>query len=272
MTGTSTAITTERIRHQLKFRIAEVVSNTRITPNMARIVVETPDLEGFSSPGYDDHVKLFFAPANAELAMPQPGPNGLEFPEGAPRPEGRDYTPRHFDPETNRLTLDFVIHGDGIATSWAASARPGDKVGVGGPRASFLVRGEPDWHLLVGDETALPAIGRRIEELGTGSRIIAVIEIANAAERQSFETGADLHIDWIERDGIAAGMDDRLLLAIRNLSLPEGSGYAFIAGEAATSKAIRKHLVEERGMSGDHVKAAGYWQLGEADFYDGHEH
>ena len=258
----------ERVRHELRFRIAEVVRNERITSRMARITLTSPDFEGFRSDAYDDHVKLFFAPPGESLAMPTPGPNGLVFPEGAVRPEARDYTPRRFDRARREVVIDFVLHGDGPAASWAARAASGDTVGVGGPRASFVVRGEFDWYLLVGDETALPAIARRIEELPSGARVMAFVEVAGAAERQQFETAAALELHWLLRDDPGA---PKLVEAVAATDLPAGTGYAFVAGEAAMATALRAQLVG-RGCDPDFVKAAGYWRLGEADFDDGHAH
>lgn len=264
------SITLERVRHDLKFRVAEVVETSFVTPHMKRVVLTSPDFEGFESPGYDDHVKLFFASPGSELVMPVAGPNGPEIPLGVPRPEGRDYTPRFFDPATNELTIDFVIHGHGVASSWAANARPGDRLGVGGPRGSFMVRGQADWYLLVGDETALPAIGRRIEELPAGADIYAFIEVLDLAEQQSFHTAANLNARWIVRDPQAPGQF--LAQSVENADLPDGTGYAFIAGEAEMSKRVRAHLVDHKGFDPAHVRAVGYWHKDESDFYDGHEH
>ncbi|WP_137152264.1 siderophore-interacting protein [Devosia sp. FKR38] len=258
----------ERIRHELKFRIAEVVRCQRLTPRMARITLHHSDFAQFPSLAYDDHVKLFIPQAGVPLAMPMAGPNGLVWPEGAARPEGRDYTPRSFDQARQEVVIDFVLHGDGPASTWAARAQPGDRLGIGGPRGSFVVKGEFDYYLLVGDETALPAIGRRIEELPAGARVIAYIEIADAAERQAFATAATVEIHWLERAAGAPG----LLAAIGAADLPDGRGYAFIAGESATSTAIRDHLVTDRNLDSDLIKAAGYWRRGEADHDDGHEH
>jgi NADPH-dependent ferric siderophore reductase len=257
--------TTERGRHELRFRIAKVVRNERLTPRMARITLHDPDFVRFTSDAYDDHVKLFFARPGEALALPVAGPHGLDFPGG--RPEGRDYTPRSFDTAKGEVVIDFVLHGDGPAASWAAAAKPGDTVGVGGPRASFVVRGAYDWYLLAGDETALPAIGRRIEELPAGASVLALIEIADAAERQIFHTAAHLELRWVFR---SAG--ERLEDAVRQAALPPGTAYAFVAGESATTAAIRDHLVNMRGMDPGCIKAAGYWRSGEADFYDGHAH
>lgn len=262
---------TERVRHELKLRIAEVVEAYHLSPLMVRVKLTSPEFEDFNSLAYDDHCKLFFPVNGAELPIPQASEKGLSWPEDN-RPEGRDYTPRKFDREKRELTLDFVVHGDGPATSWAANAKPGDKIGVGGPRGSFVLRGEFDWYLLIGDETALPAIGRRIEELPEGAKVIAYIEIADAKERQSFETKADLDLHWIERNGISAGMSDTLVNTVRNITLPEGEGYAFVAGEASMAKAVRSILVDQLGVNSDFVKAAGYWRFGEEDFDDGHAH
>ncbi len=257
----------ERIRHELKFRLAEVVSNERLTPRMARVTLSHPDFTSFPSAAYDDHVKLFFPPAGGSLAMPTPGPNGLEWPAGAPRPEGRDYTPRRFDTARGEVVIDFVLHEGGVASAWAERAGPGDQLGIGGPRASFVVREGFDYYVLVGDETALPAIGRRIEELPTGARIVAFIEIADPGERQAFHAAAELDVTWVERSTGAALLD-----AVRSATLPSGTGYIFIAGEASTSTSIREHFVNECGHDPDLVKAAGYWRRGESDFYDGHQH
>lgn len=263
---------TERVRHELKFRICKTVSSTYLTPKMIRVQVTSPDLAGFASFGYDDHVKLFFAAQGSEIAMPEIGPNGLQYPKHLPPPDARDYTPRHFDADTNTLTLDFVVHGDGPAITWARNTKPGDTIGVGGPRASFVVKKSFDWYLLIGDETALPAIGRRIEELPAGTKIIAFAEIANAEERQTFEARPDIDIYWLERNEKIAGDNALILDALRCLSLPEGEGYVFVAGEAEMSKSVRAYLVDECGHNPDWIKAAGYWHFGEADFYDGHAH
>ena len=261
---------TERRRHALKFRLATVVSNERITPKMARVTLQTPDFADFTSDAYDDHVKLFFAPAGTALTLPEPGPNGMVFPEGTERPPARDYTPRRIDLAKGEVVFDFVLHGDGPAASWAETAAPGDKLGVGGPRASFVVADVFDWYLLVGDETALPAIGRRIEELPTGKRIIAFIEVADAAEIQPLSVPGDkLELHWVNRSDANA---PSLIEQVRAANLPEGNGYAFIAGEAVMSTTLRDYLVETLGWDADRIKAAGYWRQGDSDFDDGHAH
>jgi NADPH-dependent ferric siderophore reductase len=240
-----------------------VAEAARLTPRMMRVVFESEELEGFRSDAFDDHIRLFFPVPGAALRRPRRGPNGLIYPEGAPRPVSRDYTPRRFDPSRNRLTVDFVLHGEGPGSGWAERARPGDTIGVAGPQNSQVVRGTYDWHLFAGDETALPAIGRRIEELASGQRIVAVIEIADARERQTFATGAETDIRWVERDK-APGRTP-LLDAVQSTAIPRGRGFAFVACENASARELRRHLLADRGLDPAAVRAYRFWQRGSPD-------
>src|SRR5215470_17078434 len=188
---TTTVRTARRVRHATKMRLLQVREVSRLTPKMVRIVVGGEALAGFVSAAHDDHVKLLFPqPGQDKPVLPTPTPNGPVYPEGAPRPAARDYTPRSYDAAANTLTIDFVLHGEGPATSWAAQAQPGHFLGIGGPRGSFIVPDDFDWYLLAGDETALPAIGRRLEELPPGTHALVVVEVADAGEEQHFDTRA----------------------------------------------------------------------------------
>ena len=82
----------------------------------------------------------------------------------------RDYTPRRYDLDTLELDIDFVLHGDGPASTWAEQAKPGQFLHIGGPRGSMIVPDIFDSYLLIGDETALPAIARRLEGLAAESQ------------------------------------------------------------------------------------------------------
>lgn len=261
--ASTTERTVRRVRHEAKRRMLVVRDVSHITPKMVRVVVGGGELAGFVSAAHDDHVKLFFPPPGQEKPVfPTQTPNGPVYPEGAPRPAARDYTPRRYDAAANALTIDFVLHGDGPATAWAALARPGSFLGVGGPRGSFVVPDDFDWYLFAGDETALPAIGRRLEELPAGSRAIVVAEVADAGEEQNFETRARLETHWLHRDGAEPGDPSLLQKTIASLKLPPGEGYAWVAAEAATAKSLRRHLVDRRGLPKDRVKAAAYWKRG----------
>lgn len=182
-----------RVRHDLKCRMLRVSHVRRLSPKMVRVTLTGDDLAGFVSAGFDDHVKLFFPPEGSEKpVLPTLGANGPVFPEGAERPDRRDYTPRSYDAARNELAIDFALHESGPATKWAESAEPGQFLGVAGPRGSFVVPVDFDWHLLVGDETALPAIGRRLEELPAGTRAIVVAEVDGPADEIALTSAAPL--------------------------------------------------------------------------------
>jgi len=260
---TTTVRTARRVRHETKMRLLQVREVSRLTPKMVRVVVGGEALAGFVSAAHDDHVKLFFPqPGQDKPVLPTPTPNGPVYPDGAPRPAARDYTPRRYDAVANTLAIDFVLHGEGPATTWAIQARPGQFLGVGGPRGSFIAPDDFDWYLLAGDETAIPAIGRRLEELPAGTRVIAVVEVADPAEEQQFQTPTCLEMHWLHRAGADAGNHLLLQRALTELVLPSGEGYAWVAAEASAAKALRRYLVDQRGLPKDRVKAAAYWKQG----------
>lgn len=257
-----------RVRHETRMRLLDVVSVTDVTPLMRRFRL-SGDMEGFASDGHADHIKAFFFPDGVEPKVVPIGQRGAEFAEGE-RPEMRDYTPRYWNIAECWIELDFVLHGDGPASSWAAKATIGSKLVIGGPRGSLVVPPAFDWYLLAGDETALPALARRIEELPAGSKVVAVIEVADAAEEQTFQTATDLSLTYLHRNGQPAGTTTLVLDTIKTMAFPPGDAYAYLAGESSMSRAVRAHLTDERGFNPEYVKAAGYWLLGVADAEEPH--
>lgn len=276
MNDTATASSTpdrlpRRVRHALRFRKLEVRTVQRLTPHLIRITLSGDELAGFTSPGFDDHAKIFFPDAaSGRLTLPTAGPEGPVWPPGA-KPAMRDYTPRRHDARAGTLEIDFALHDAGPATRWAEAAKPGDVVGVGGPRGSFIIPTAFDWHLLIGDDTALPAIARRLAELPAGARAVVLAEVDGEADQIPFETQAALDLRWVHRGGAEPGTGAPLLDALRELTLPGGDFHAWVACESGAAKAIRAHLVGERGAHPKWVKAAGYWRRGAAATHDTHE-
>lgn len=266
-TGSTRDLTVQRVRHPLKMRMLQVVRTRLVSPQLLRVTLHGPDLADFVSASFDDHVKVFFPQGGADKpAMPEVGPNGPVFAEGKPRPPARDYTPRRYDAAAQELDIEFVLHGDGPASTWAAQAQPGQYLGVGGPRGSFVVPKEFDWHLLVGDETALPAIGRRLEELGANTRALVVVEVPDAAAEIPLPSAANVEVHWLHRGN---GPEGSLLEpALRKIGLPHGEGYVWAAGESAAIKAVRQHLVAERGIAKTRIRASSYWKRGAAAVHE----
>jgi NADPH-dependent ferric siderophore reductase len=238
-----------RQRHDTRRRTLTVATIETMGGPMRRLVFTSPELHDFVSGSADDHIKLFFTGADGETVM-------------------RDFTPRRFDPAAGTLTIDFALHQAGPATQWAAAAQVGDTLGIGGPRGSAVVPDDFDWYLLIGDETALPAIGRRVEELRAGVPVITLAVVDAAADAQSFATQAAWTGHWVHRAGTAASDADLLLGAVRDITLPAGEGFIWIAAETSVARALRDYVQSTLGHPKPWLKAAGYWTRGEADASD----
>ena len=241
-----------RVTHEVKRRRLDVLRVVDITPRMRRITLGGPELAGFVSLGSDDHIKLMFAQNAAEQAALQSPTFNIKG--DGPQPAMRDYTPRRFDLSLGELDIDFVLHGDGPASTWAEQAQVGQQLYIGGPRGSMIVPDIFDSYLLIGDETALPAIARRLEELPAGRRVLAVIEIADAAEQQALQSAAEVDVIWVLR-----GQAD-LLDTVRTLTLPSGALYTFVAMETKLSRQVRRVLLDTHKVDEAFLKAVGYWR------------
>lgn len=240
------------MRRETRSRLLRVADIEQITPKMRRLRFASPDLHDFESLAPDDHVKLF---------VPNPIAAG-----GDGNPCMRDYTPRAFDPAQGTLTIDFALHEAGPATAWALAAQPGDAIEIGGPRGSIIVADDFDWYLLIGDETALPAIGRRVESLRAGVLVKTIVVISGDAERQAFTTRAAWHALWVCRDGKQVDDAGLLRAALTDFGpLPDGDGYIWIAAEAHVARTLRTCVLETLGHPKTWVKASGYWMIGQAD-------
>jgi NADPH-dependent ferric siderophore reductase len=246
-----------RVRHEPRRRTLEVKQVDKIAAHMIRVTLGG-DLEGFTSLGFDDHIKLFF-------------PDPPAAPGSEPQTLARDYTPRRYDAAHNALEIEFAIHDAGPATRWAEKVRPGDPLTIGGPRGSFIIPTNFDWHLLVGDETAIPAIGRRLAELPPGTRAVVIAEVDGPGDEIKFDTAADVSVTFAHREGVAAGASDVLARTLKTTRLPAGDYYAWVACESLIAKALRVQLLAEHGANKKWMRAAGYWRRGAAAVHDTHD-
>ncbi|OFS71636.1 NADPH-dependent ferric siderophore reductase [Pseudomonas sp. HMSC08G10] len=242
--------TIHRINHEIRQRRLQVLRVTDLTPRMRRITLGGTELQGFTSVGSDDHIKLLFALSPEEQQAIDARNLGRD---GGARPTMREYTPRRIDLVVNELDIDFVLHGDGPASTWAAQAAPGQTLDIAGPRASMVVPDIFDSYLLIGDETAIPAIGRRLEELPAGRRVLALIQIEDEQEQQPLPSKAQVEVIWVHRH------QDDLLAMLEQLALPPGALYAWVALEKTLTRQA-KALLLEKGVKDDALKAAAYWR------------
>ncbi|MGW6024579.1 siderophore-interacting protein [Streptomyces sp. NPDC055099] len=244
-----------------KAHVAQVVRTERLTPHMQRVVLGGEGLAEFTVGDSTDHyVKLLF---DAE-GVTYPEPFDMQrIREEFPRdqwPVTRTYTVRSWDPQTRELAVDFVVHGDeGLAGPWAQHVQPGATVRFLGPGGGYAPDADADWHLLAGDESALPAIAASLEALPEGAKAYAFVEVADADEEQKISSVAE--IVWLHRGQRPVG--EALVEAVRALDFPAGDVQAFVHGEAGFVKELRRYLRVERQVPRERLSISGYWRLGD---------
>lgn len=252
MATNSSANLIKRVRHQFASRHVRLLKRELLGPGFIRLTLGGSELEGFASPGFDDHVKLI---------LPQDGqakPNLPTMVDGRPhidgaRPEMRDYTPMQYDAAENTLQMDFAVHGNGAALNWAKSAPIGQWLGLAGPRGSMLVAENLDWNILFGDESAMPAIARRLQELPADTSVIVRIQASNPEAKQvyNYASKAKLDLQFV----------DSLEEAATQLKIPAGTGFVWGGGEGSVMAKLRTIMLE-KGVPTGAMRLSSYWKYG----------
>ncbi|MFT4167252.1 MAG: siderophore-interacting protein [Microlunatus sp.] len=262
----------EQLTFPINIRRLEVRRILDLGPGMRRLTLAGDQLGGFvtddgiavpplRNEGFDDHVKLIVpGPGQAAPVPPIQVEGHLNWDPPGGRPNAKDYTPRRYDPSAGEIDLDFVRHGTGCASTWAEQVAVGDPAWIAGPKSSALLPRDVDWLLVGGDETALPAIGRLLEELPAGLPARVFVEVADAAHEIELPTREGVEVHWLHRGATPAGRSDVLEQAIRAMDWPAGEVYAWLAGEAVTLKPLRTFLKIERQVPRDCLEVTGYWR------------
>ncbi|MFF9149527.1 SIP domain-containing protein [Streptomyces sp. NPDC014861] len=260
--------------HPPTLREVEIVRTVDISPGMRRITLSGEQLRAFTtsdgfarpafeSPGFDDSLTFYFPyPGHRDPVLPAQGEAKLIVPRD-PRPLSRVYTVRRWDPEAGELDVDFVRHGVGAGTTWASRTQPGDVIHFSGPTTSKGFPTGADWMFVAGDDTALPAIGRLLDELPADARAQVLIEIAEEAHRQDLRELPGVDVTWLVRSGAADGTGSLLAEAVRGAEWWAGQALVWLAGEHTAVRDIRRHLVEDRGVRKEDIDFAGYWRRSE---------
>ncbi|MGP4016267.1 siderophore-interacting protein [Saccharopolyspora sp. 5N708] len=301
----------------------EVARVQRLGPSFVRITFTAECLRGFGAGGVDQRIKVVLAQPGRTLADFPSGPGWyqewLALPEEI-RPVLRTYTVRAYRPEPAELDIDFVLHGGnghggnghsgngngatghaGPAATWAASARPGDEIGVLGPDRPGTGRmWGCEWappasasHLvLAGDETAVPAVASIVETLPPCARGIVCLEVPEEHDRQDWIVPDGVEVRWFARrataphgqlleEGVAAALDELhprsrggavelddvdvdapILWDVPEDDASPGRFYGWLAGEATVIKRLRQLLVRDYGIPKQAVAFMGYWRDG----------
>jgi len=247
----------QRVRNELRFRHLTVASKIQVAGVFWRIVFTGADLAGFHSPSFDDHIKLFFPPEpGCDFALPQMGEEGIIWPEGV-RPAARDYTPLAFN-GIDSLTLDFYMHDDGVASGWAAAAKPGDRIAMGGPRGSCIMPADYACQVYVCDETGLPAFKRRYA--GLQAQRVHLMAFTDAATGHSYlgeMEGVTAH--WLGSNRMATTTPAQLTAELAAIDFTGGDYFVWLTGEGNAVKQLSDYFTQQRGVHTDFIRAVAYW-------------
>lgn len=251
--------------------VFEVVRTERLTPHLVRVVLGGAAFDAFV--GEADPAKLATTDKYVKLLLAKPGlglrpPYDLdalraELPAGDV-PVRRTYTVRHLDAAAKTIAIDFVVHGDeGIAGPWAASARPGDLLALSGPGGMYAPTGDPAVeHLLIGDDSALPAVAAALEGMPADARGLALVEVGGPADELPLGAPANVEVRWVHRAGAVAG--ETLVAAVEALPRPAARVQVFAHGERTAMKGVRA-VLQGWGLTRDDFSLSAYWALGRAE-------
>lgn len=249
-------------------RRLQVLRVEDLSASMRRVVLGGPDLAGFRADGPTDHAKVWFPPDG----RPDDAPLLPSLVDGAwVAPAGatcRDYSIRTVDASAGAVVLDMAVHPHGPAGRWAAQARPGQQLGLLGPKTTKVPPMDRAWYLLAVDETGLPGLQSWLEQLPSGPRVRVLAEVRGAEDEIALPARPGTDVTWLHRGAAEPGTTTLLADAVRDAltEVPVGAdGWFWAAAEAMVVRAIRGH-VAERGLDKRSCAMTGYWRRGVANF------
>lgn len=247
-------------------RVADVSATTRRVTltgdQLNEFAVAGGSAAAFRSDGFDDHVKLL-VPLEGSNRPPLPvqGPDRLEWGGAGGRPVAKDYTPRRYEPapDGGELDLDFVLHEGGFAAGWARRTQPGDPAWIVGPTRSLLLPAGTDRLVMASDETALPAVGRLLDELAAdrsvldASEVSIIVEVPSPDSIQDLPTPEGVSITWVHDTG-------SWLASLEALPWSDAPTFCWVAAESGAVRQARRFLADTRAVPRDCLDATGYWR------------
>ncbi len=242
----------QRVRNELRFRELTVLESERVS-GFQRVVFGGESLAGFSSRGFDDHVKVFFPQDGVPFVPPEVTDEGIVW-AGDVRPPSRDYTPL-FDEARQQLTLDFYVHESGVASDWAVAAKPGDTLFIGGPRGSLVVPEDYAWQLYVCDESGMPALRRRLEALRAQPKPVHVEAMVTVSDESL--KGYLAHLDEFNIQWVIGHDTQAVATKLAALTVPQEDYYLWITGEGRAVKQLSETF--EGRVNAQLMRAAAYW-------------
>jgi NADPH-dependent ferric siderophore reductase len=244
---------------------AEVQRVEQLSPSLVRVHLQGGTLQELeTSHATDAYINAKFVPPGSPLRVPF-SREGVEALPIELRPHPRRLTIRRWDEETSSLAIDVATHGvQGHASSWAQRARPGNRLQLTGPAGSYRPSAEVDWHLLAGDESTLGAIGASLQALPAAATARAFVVVDAPGHEIDLPTLAEADVQWLHRSS-TSNPETLLPDAVARASFPGGSFDVFVHGEAGEVRAVRRHLIAERGIDAEAASISPYWRRGLTD-------
>ncbi|SDR02159.1 NADPH-dependent ferric siderophore reductase, contains FAD-binding and SIP domains [Curtobacterium sp. UNCCL20] len=246
----------------------------RLSPHMVRVHLGGPAFDGFVAAAdperldaTDKYVKLLLAKPSLGLTPPYDLEALRETLPKDDRPARRTYTVRSVDHTAKTIAVDFVVHGDdGLAGPWAASAQPGDLLALSGPGGGYSPSTDPAvTHVLLGDDSSLPAISAALEAMPDSATGVALVEVAGPDDELPVRHPAGVDLRWLHRDAAGAEPGTLLLETARQLPRASRPVQVFAHGERTAMKAIRRLLQDDWGLEKSDMSLSAYWALGRAE-------
>jgi NADPH-dependent ferric siderophore reductase len=237
-----------------------VTAVQQLSPRMKRVTFGGSDLATFAWTGPASHIKIIFpGPGSGADTVAIPDPEG-------PRPKTtRTYTPRRWDAAAQTLDVDFALHGEGPAATWAAQAKVGQQLVLMGPARSYDVDAEAPWYVLMGDDAALPAIETILEALPSTTRTTVLLEVVAADEARPLAGPADTDVRWLVRRHEAGSA---LMAGLKDVAWPDAAGRVYAGCEATALRGLRTAVLEASGLDKSRIVARGYWRVGAVNHPD----
>ncbi|MCS3428385.1 siderophore-interacting protein [Leucobacter aridicollis] len=244
--------------------VLEVKERVQLSPHLVRVVAHGPGMAQVDAGAFTDaYSKMLFRQPGSDIEPPYDLDALREELAPEDMPATRTYTVRRVDHETGELWIDFVVHGsEGIAGPWADTARPGDPVVLRGIGGGYAPDPSADWHLLAGDESAIPAIASALEAMPADAVGVCFIEAAGEADVLELSAPAGITVSWLFRGDAEAGTSNVLVDAVRAAEWLPGRVQVFVHGERGAMKALRPYFTDERGIDRSQLSLSPYWAYG----------